>query len=62
VQGGSFRNPAIQRSLEKILDMPVVCPDKAELMAFGAALTARDAYLQDRQGAGLNVGWISWQR
>ncbi len=56
VQGGSFRNPAIQRSLEKILDMPVVCPDKAELMgAYGAALTARDAYVKDRQGAGLNV-------
>ncbi len=56
VQGGSFRNPAIQRSLEKILDMPVVCPDKAELMgAYGAALTARDAYVKDRQGSGLNV-------
>jgi predicted CoA-substrate-specific enzyme activase len=32
VQGGSFRNPSIHRALEQILDRPVICPDKAELM------------------------------
>jgi hypothetical protein len=54
VQGGSFRNPAIQRSLEKILDMPVVCPDKAELMgAYGAALPRTPICRTGR--AGLNV-------
>jgi predicted CoA-substrate-specific enzyme activase len=43
VQGGTFRNPAVQRALELLIRRPVVCPDIAELMgAYGAALTARD--------------------
>ncbi|MBV6394385.1 MAG: hypothetical protein KPEEDBHJ_03640 [Anaerolineales bacterium] len=45
VQGGTFRNPAVQKALEKLLGREVVCPDMAELMgAYGAALTARDQY------------------
>jgi predicted CoA-substrate-specific enzyme activase len=45
VQGGAFRNPAVHRALEILLDRQVVCPDMAELMgAYGAALTARDVW------------------
>ncbi|HLA06898.1 MAG TPA: acyl-CoA dehydratase activase, partial [Anaerolineales bacterium] len=43
VQGGTFRNPAVQKALEHLLGRDVVCPDMAELMgAYGAALTALD--------------------
>ncbi len=56
VQGGAFRNPAIHKALELILDKQVVCPDSAELMgALGAALQARETYLQTGQGVGLGV-------
>jgi len=45
VQGGTFRNPAVQKALENILGREVTCPDMAELMgAYGAALTALDQY------------------
>lgn len=45
VQGGTFRNKAIHKALEVLLERPVVCPDIAELMgAYGASLTARDAF------------------
>jgi len=45
VQGGTFRNPAVHKALETLLERPVVCPDMAELMgAYGAALMARDTY------------------
>ena len=45
VQGGSFRNPAIHRAVEQILEKKVICPDIAELMgAYGAALTALDEW------------------
>jgi predicted nucleotide-binding protein (sugar kinase/HSP70/actin superfamily) len=45
VQGGTFRNPAVQKALEHLLGRKVVCPDMAELMgAYGAALTALDHY------------------
>jgi len=45
VQGGAFRNPAIHKAMENLVGRDVVCPDIAELMgAYGAALTARDAY------------------
>jgi predicted CoA-substrate-specific enzyme activase len=47
VQGGAFRNPAIHRALEKLVGLEVTCPDIPELMgAYGAALTARDAWLE----------------
>ena len=57
VQGGTFRNPAIQKALELLLGRAVVCPDLAELMgAYGAALSARDAWLrQPNQPASLMV-------
>jgi hypothetical protein len=43
VQGGTFRNPAVQKALEHLLGREVTCPDMAELMgAYGAALTALD--------------------
>jgi predicted CoA-substrate-specific enzyme activase len=45
VQGGTFRNPAVQKALENLLGREVTCPDMAELMgAYGAALTARDQF------------------
>jgi predicted CoA-substrate-specific enzyme activase len=45
VQGGTFRNPAVQKALETLIERPVTCPDLAELMgAYGAALTARDQF------------------
>jgi predicted CoA-substrate-specific enzyme activase len=46
VQGGTFRNPAVQKAMEHLLGRRVTCPEMTELMgAYGAALTARD---QDR--------------
>ena len=55
VQGGTFRNPAIQKALEYLLERPVTCPDLAELMgAYGAALTAIDSY--DGRGSSSFVG------
>lgn len=51
VQGGTFRNPAIQKALEQLLGKQVICPDTAELMgAYGAALTARDACAKNGGG------------
>jgi len=48
VQGGTFRNPAVHKALETMLERTVVCPDLAELMgAYGAALTARDNFVED---------------
>ena len=46
VQGGTFYNNAVLRSLEKIADCQVVRPDIAGIMgAFGAALIARERYV-----------------
>jgi predicted CoA-substrate-specific enzyme activase len=57
VQGGAFRNPSIHRALEKILNRPVICPDRAEQMgAYGAALAAREEYLRQGPGIGLTIG------
>lgn len=45
VQGGTFYNEAVLRSLEKIIGREVVRPDIAGIMgAFGAALIARERY------------------
>ncbi len=45
VQGGTFYNNAVLRSLEKIAECQVVRPDIAGIMgAFGAALVARERY------------------
>jgi len=43
VQGGTFRNPAVHKAMENLLERDVTCPEMAELMgAYGAALAARD--------------------
>ncbi|MBR1910200.1 MAG: 2-hydroxyacyl-CoA dehydratase [Lachnospiraceae bacterium] len=45
VQGGTFYNDAVLRSLEKISNVEVIRPDIAGIMgAFGAALIARERY------------------
>ena len=45
VQGGTFYNKAVLRSLEQIAGVEVTCPDIAGIMgAFGAALIARQRY------------------
>lgn len=47
VQGGTFKNHAVLRALEKITKKNVVRPDISELMgAYGAALTAKDKYTE----------------
>lgn len=47
VQGGTFLNDAVLRSLEKIIGKEVIRPDIAGLMgAYGAALLARNAWLE----------------
>jgi predicted CoA-substrate-specific enzyme activase len=56
VQGGTFRNLAVHRALEKLLGRQVLCPDIAELMgAYGAALRARDTWLS---GGGEPGGFV----
>ena len=46
VQGGTFLNDAVLRSIERIMGKEVVRPDISGLMgAFGCALIAKDAYV-----------------
>ena len=53
VQGGTFRNPAVQKALEHLLGRGVTCPDMAELMgAYGAALTALDHFKTNGHSGG----------
>ena len=48
VQGGTFYNNAVLRSLEKIAGCEVIRPDIAGIMgAFGAALIAREQYMEN---------------
>jgi len=57
VQGGTFRNPAIQKAMEHLLGRAVTCPDMAELMgAYGAALTARDTYRHNNHATSSFIG------
>ncbi|MBI9043501.1 MAG: hypothetical protein JEZ06_03395 [Anaerolineaceae bacterium] len=57
VQGGTFRNPAVQKALEMLIGRPVVCPDLVELMgAYGAALTARNAWLEGTVEPSMFIG------
>ncbi|MDD4238238.1 MAG: acyl-CoA dehydratase activase-related protein [Desulfotomaculaceae bacterium] len=52
VQGGTFQNDAVLRSLESIIEKDVVRPDIAPLMgAFGAALIARDRSHKGQQSS-----------
>ncbi len=47
VQGGTFYNDAVLRSFEKIADCEAIRPDIAGIMgAFGAALIARERYIE----------------
>ena len=57
VQGGTFRNPAVQKAMEHLLERTVTCPDMAELMgAYGAALAARDHEQSTGNGSSSFVG------
>jgi len=50
VQGGTFRNPSIQRAMEQLTGKQIICPDIPELMgAYGSALIARNEYLRKKR-------------
>lgn len=52
VQGGTFMNNAVLRSIEQIIGKPVVRPDIAGLMgAYGCALIAMDSHLEDTESS-----------
>ena len=54
VQGGTFYNDAVLRALEKIAGCNVIRPDIAGIMgAFGAALIAREQYLDHPSPTGM---------
>ncbi len=56
VQGGTFYNDAVLRSLELILGENVVRPDIAGIMgAFGAALIAKDRYSPEKDRTMLSI-------
>ncbi|MBW2050338.1 MAG: 2-hydroxyacyl-CoA dehydratase, partial [Deltaproteobacteria bacterium] len=56
-QGGTFRNPAVLRALELLLERDVIRPDIPELMgAYGAALTALGNHLvRPAESTGFNA-------
>ncbi|MEG0829195.1 MAG: acyl-CoA dehydratase activase-related protein [Anaerovoracaceae bacterium] len=52
VQGGTFLNDSVLRSIEKIMDKNVIRPDIAGLMgAYGAAVIARSNYVEDTESS-----------
>lgn len=52
LQGGTFKNPALVRALEKLSGKTVMYSDIPELMgAYGAALIARQAYRQESKNS-----------
>ena len=56
VQGGTFYNDAVLRSLESIADVEVTRPDIAGIMgAFGAALIAKERYHDKLASANVNI-------
>lgn len=60
VQGGTFYNDAVLRSLEKISDVNVIRPDIAGIMgAFGAALIARERYEESKSTSMLSIDKIN---
>ena len=60
VQGGTFYNDAILRSFEKIADCEAVRPDIAGIMgAFGAALIAREHYVEGEKSTMLSLAQIT---
>ena len=55
VQGGTFMNNAVLRSIEKIIGKNVVRPDIAGLMgAYGCSLIAMEHYVEDTQSSVLS--------
>ncbi len=57
VQGGTFLNDAVLRAIEKILGKEIVRPDIAGLMgAYGAALIAKENYVEDTVSSSHNAG------
>ncbi len=49
VQGGTFKNEAVLRALEKETQTEVICPDVAEVMgAYGAALIAKEKWQKQK--------------
>jgi predicted CoA-substrate-specific enzyme activase len=59
VQGGTFRNLAILKAVEILLDRPVLCPDIAELMgSYGAAISAHESF---RRNPGNSNGFIGFE-
>ena len=59
VQGGTFYNNAVLRSFEKIADCEAVRPDIAGIMgAFGAALIARERYIDCESTTMLSIDAI----
>ncbi len=52
VQGGTFLNDSVLRSIERIMGRDVVRPDIAGIMgAFGSALIARETYVEGTESA-----------
>ena len=64
VQGGTFLNEAVLRSLELILEKDVVRPDISGLMgAYGCAIIASDEYVEgERSGVLPHRGYIQKKR
>ena len=60
VQGGTFYNDAVLRSFEKIADCQAIRPDIAGIMgAFGAALIARERYVEGAETTMLSIEKIN---
>jgi len=59
VQGGTFLNTAVLRSIELVLGKNVIRPDISGIMgAYGAALIAQERYIMDTQSTILDVDEI----
>ena len=60
VQGGTFYNDAVLRSFEKIANCEAIRPDIAGIMgAFGAALIARERYVDGQESTMLSIDKIN---
>ncbi|MEG0924683.1 MAG: acyl-CoA dehydratase activase-related protein [Anaerovoracaceae bacterium] len=60
VQGGTFMNNAVLRSIEKIIGRDVVRPDIAGIMgAYGAAIIAKEDYLEDTESSILTLNQLN---
>ena len=60
VQGGTFYNDAVLRSFERIANCEAIRPDIAGIMvAFGAALIARERYSADQETTMLSIEKIN---